>query len=49
MNMSDLSKKVSRLKGLMETKHFGAKRRARHSTAKAKFAAKLRGSKYLPF
>lgn len=37
------------LKGLMNTKHFGAKRRARHSKAKAKCLAKMRGDKNYPF
>ncbi len=42
---SKLMKMASRLKGLQETKHFGAKRRARHLSAKK---AKLTGSK-IPF
>lgn len=39
------------LKGLMGTKHFGAKRRARHKSAqkRAKWKRKNPGKKYFPF
>lgn len=35
-----LSRKSKKLKGLQETKHFGAKRRARHKKAKKKALGK---------
>ena len=37
------------LKGLMNTKHFGAKHGARHKAAKAKALKKARGESTFPF
>lgn len=47
--LSDIQKKTRRLEGLMNTKHFGAKRRARHKGAKAKLLAKMSGKETMPF
>lgn len=41
--------KLGALKGLMETKHFGAKPRARHENVKAKALKKIRGESTEPF
>ena len=45
----EIEKKANRLKGLMETKSFGAKHGARHQNAKSKALKKLKGESTEPF
>lgn len=47
--IESIGKATKKMVGLMETKHFGAKRRARHSAAKTKFLKKMRGESTMPF
>ena len=48
-HFGEIARKTDRLKGMMETKHFGAKHGARHKDAKAKALKKMRGESTAPF